>query len=132
MTMTRTEAFAHFGVTLRNHYSAWSGQSPDKSKVALTVWRDRLSGGVYRRDPFPESDRRKQGFKWLMEDLAWARDHCGGRLYGVWGTNESTTAQRKIKTEATSPCRFMFRLIEFDPVTGAHAAAVDHTVSVAT
>src|SRR5258708_30641527 len=82
MTWTRAGAFAQVGVRLRNNQWSWSGRSEDGQTVAITVWTDKVKreddSFVYRQIAYTEAERGRPGFRELIENLRWARDHCGG------------------------------------------------------
>src|SRR5260370_33784872 len=82
MTWTRAGAFAQVGVRLRNNQWSWSGRSEDGQTVAITVWTDKVKreddSFVYRQIVYTEAERGRPGFRELIENLRWARDHCGG------------------------------------------------------
>src|SRR5260370_29362114 len=82
MTWTRAGGLAQVGVRLRNNQWSWSGRSEDGQTVAITVWTDKVKreddSFVYRQIAYTEAERGRPGFRELIENLRWARDHCGG------------------------------------------------------
>src|SRR5258706_8749204 len=92
MTWTRAGAFAQVGVRLRNNQWSWSGRSEDGQTVAITVWTDKVKreddSFVYRQIAYTEAERGRPGFRELIENLRWARDHCGGLVKIVMTTAE--------------------------------------------
>jgi hypothetical protein len=82
---TRKACFDFFGVAPRNQRWSWSGRSPDgePNAVAVALWQDRFleDGRVYRSKPQPDEKWfGSPGHKELIENLAWARDNCDGRV----------------------------------------------------
>src|SRR5688572_15784430 len=81
---SHTQAFAHFDTKPRNIQWSWSARSEDGKTVVVTLWQDlfsRMNGRlVYERPQAHEHVRRRPGFSELMKNLAWARDHCGGKF----------------------------------------------------
>ena len=121
-----TEAFAHFGVTPRNVQWSWSGRTGDGKTVVVTLWQDQfeIQNGrfVYERPPSPpdEPDTRL-GFLELMENLAWARDHCDGRFKVIAAVARDKTARPRSMKECT-PTKMVMRLTHLDLDAGSFAA----------
>jgi hypothetical protein len=125
MKWTVRTAFAHFGTTPRNEQWAWSAKNADGSVVALNVWEDKLSHGVYRQEPYSEKSRRTAGFSDLVKNLTLAQDKCGGILHMVLCKAEDTRASPRAVADRRPLDKIVLRLTEFDPVTGAHTAVVE-------
>src|SRR4051812_830649 len=83
---TRKACFDFFGVAPRNPRWSWSGRSREGEPkvVAVTLWQDRFleDGRVYRSATPRPNDKwfGSAGHKKFVENLAWARDNCGGRV----------------------------------------------------
>jgi hypothetical protein len=122
---THTEAFAHFGATPRNVQWSWSGKSADGKTVVLTLWQDRITrknGRVlYESGSLPDQVRRRPGFSELMENLAWARDHCGGCFRVIIARAKDRHADPR-SIEECFPVKWAMKLIEFDPIAGTFTA----------
>jgi hypothetical protein len=128
--MTRQDAFRYFGVTLRNGRNAWSGRNEERKKVAVTVWPNYFDESgkepTYRfaaRTPLGEY---RNGRKWLIEDLQYARDHCDGYLHVVWcEAKDSTVRPWQIDRKKTKPHQWMLlKLEDLDAVTAEFTAKV--------
>lgn len=122
---THKEAFAHFGATPRNPRWSWSARSSDDRTVVLTLWDDKfklIQGGLlYRWTGLPEDARRKPAHRELMDNLGWARDHCGGRFKVIVATARNEQADpRSIKQ--CYPVNWSMRLIKFNPIAGTFTA----------
>src|SRR5258708_15692292 len=127
MTWTRAGAFAQVGVRLRNNQWSWSGRSEDGQTVAITVWTDKVKreddSFVYRQIAYTEAERGRPGFRELIENLRWARDHCGGFVKIVMTTAEDDKANPRAGERCYSVAaqqRFQFGFVGFG--TGDHVA----------
>lgn len=94
----------------------------------VTFWQDEFSRRddrlVYARSA-PEPDvRRRPGFGELMENLAWARDHCDGRFRVIIAKAKDVEASPRSIAECF-PSKMLMHLIEFDPETGAFLAQAE-------
>lgn len=125
---THSEAFAHFGTTPRNVQWSWSARNEESGTVVVTFWQDEFS----RRDnrlmyarPAAEPDlRRRPGFKELMENLAWARDHCAGQLKVIVAKAKDVNANPRSIRECF-PSKMLMRLVELDTSSGAFLAETE-------
>src|SRR2546426_4518287 len=127
MTWTRAGAFAQVGVRLRNNQWSWSGRSEDGQTVAITVWTDKVNreddSFVYRQIAYTEAERGRPGFRELIENLRWARDHCGGFVKIVMTTAKDDKANPR-EGERCYPVTHQRRLQvgDVDYETRAHVA----------
>ncbi|SEP50735.1 hypothetical protein SAMN02990966_07748 [Rhodospirillales bacterium URHD0017] len=101
---TRQACFQHFDALCRNPRWSWSARSADGKTVVMTMWEDEivwkgrtatyqsLSRNVTRK-------RKRPGETERLENLKWARDHCGGlvRVVMMTATNKDPYS-RKIAT----------------------------------
>jgi len=71
--VTFTEAFAHFGIKLKNPQGHWSGRNGNT--VVVTMWADFLRNREYRRPALGERDRRRPGFYGLVKDVTYALEN---------------------------------------------------------
>jgi hypothetical protein len=122
----REEAFASFGVRLRNPQWSWSARSQDGNTVVATFWQD-----FFERDPdrrvqmyrFPAlsaEQRKRHGFPELIENLTWARDHCGGQVRAVISRAKDPNADPREAVSTWPRADIIMQLVDFDPETGAH------------
>ena len=127
---SKTDAFASFGVRLRNPQWSWSGQSDDHRTVAVVLWQDGVKGrnGQLTYADFGEPDaewRQRLGAKARIEDLILCRDELDGRFRAVIAVAVDRDADpRQIKTCHPQPSAW-WRLDEFNPVTGEFSAHVE-------
>ena len=125
----QVEAYRHFGITLRNDRWSWSGKTRDGTCVVLTLWKDEID--YSSRPPKiscfgnPRLVKRKDrpGNRERIENLKWARDHCGGRFGVVIATAVDREAQPRRISEAY-PTRLLMRIIDFNEDTGEFSAEV--------
>jgi len=126
---THTEAFAHFGTTPRNVQWSWSARSDDGQTVVATFWQDQFSRKdgrlLYERPASRETGRRRPGFNELMENLAWARDHCAGRFKVIIAKAKDVKADPR-SIEECFPSKMVMKLVEFDETTGAFVAEAEN------
>jgi hypothetical protein len=127
MTWTRAGAFAQVGVRLRNNQWSWSGRSEDGQAVAITVWTDKVKreddSFVYRQIAYTEAERGRPGFRELIENLRWARDHCGGLVKIVMTTAKDDKANpREVERCYPVTDQRRLQLVDVDYETGAHVA----------
>lgn len=126
---THTAAFGHFGATPRNVQWSWSAKSADGKTVVVTLWQDlfekRDGRVVYSwvgqdlRDP----DTRL-GFHEMLENIAWARDHCDGLFKVIIAIAKDPRAEPRSIKECF-PSKMVMRLTSFDTETGAFVAKAE-------
>jgi hypothetical protein len=125
---SHTDAFAHFGTTPRNVQWSWSARSEDGQTVVVTFWQDQFSRRgdrlIYTRPAAEPNLRRRAGFGELMENLAWARDHCDGRFKVIIAKAKDLDADPRSIAECF-PSKMVMRLLEFDVDTGAFLAEAE-------
>jgi hypothetical protein len=123
----RQEAFAAFGTTLRNDQWSWSARSADGGTVVITAWQDRFyrehGRQMYGFPALSSAERARPGFRELIENLTWAREHCGGRVRAVISRAKDPNADPR-KIESSWPARFVMLLRDLDTETGAHTCEV--------
>jgi hypothetical protein len=128
---THTEAFSHFGTTPRNVQWSWSARSDDGQTVVVTFWQDLFSRKdgrlLYERSAPQQHLRRRPGFNELMENLAWARDHCGGRFKVIVAKAKDVKADPR-SIEECFPTKMTMKLVEFDAATGAFVAEAEGSI----
>jgi len=120
-------AYAHFGITLKNERWSWSGRTPDGSKVVLSIWRDEID---YKSRP-PKCDYfghsrlsiwiDKPGNRERIDNLIWARDHCGGLFGVVIASAVNPNAEPRKIAEAYST-NLTMRLLDLDERTAEFIA----------
>lgn len=127
--MTHTAAFAAFGTTPRNVQWSWSARTPDGTTVVVTLWQDlfkRRDGRLtYARPGFdPSNPDTRPGFRELMENLAWARDHCGGRFKVIMAIAKDPSAEPRSISECF-PTKMTMKLTHLDTTAGAFVAEAE-------
>ena len=102
-----TECFQAFGTEPTNFRWSWSARNAATSTVVVTLWQDafgRRKDGrfIYAR---PATDRawlqERPGFDEMMENLAWARDNCDGRVRVII----AIAKDRNVEPRETDPAR---------------------------
>ncbi len=125
---THTEAFASFGTKPRNVQWSWSARNEDDKTVVVTLWQDEFSrkdGRVlYDRPPLPEHVRQRPGCAELMENFAWARDHCNGLFKVIIAIAKDKDADPRSIQECF-PSKMVMKILDFDPETGAFLAEAE-------
>lgn len=125
---THTAAFSHFGAIPRNIQWSWSARSDDGQTVVVTLWKDRIirrDGRVLYEWAVSSADiRRRPGFGELMDNLAWARDHCDGRFKVIIAIAKDERADPR-SIEECYPVKMVMKLTEFDLATGAFLAEAE-------
>jgi hypothetical protein len=125
---THTGAFKHFGTKPKNVRWSWSARSTDGKSVVATFWQDRFEkrGGrlVYDRLAAPLDVSSRPGFSELMENLAWARDRCDGRLNVIIAIAKDTNAEPRSIRECF-PSGMVMRLRSLDTNSGAFVAEAE-------
>ena len=128
MKHTHTSAFAHFGTVPRNVQWSWSARNEEAKIVVVTLWQDefqRKDGRViYSRDSTDDQVKSRNGFPELMENLAWARDHCEGRLKVIVAIAKDISASPRSIKECF-PSEMEMRVTDLDLVTGAFTAVAE-------
>jgi hypothetical protein len=119
---THSECFEFFGVVPRNTRWSWSGRSFDGKDVAVTLWQDRFEekGRIYRswKSDQPGEWRSRPGFVELIENLAHARDHLGGKVHVILATAKDKAARpRSIERSFPQP-NLKMRVVELDELEG--------------
>jgi hypothetical protein len=124
----REDAFAAFGTKLRNVQWSWSARSQDGSKVVATFWQDRFyRDGQRQMYAFPAlsaDERSRPGFRELVENLTWARDHCGGQVRAVISRAKDPNADPRKIINSRARHDIILQLVAFDQETGAHTCEV--------
>jgi len=125
---THTAAFKYFGTTPRNIQWSWSARNEESSTVVATFWQDEFHRNegrlVYTWPEQDEDIRGRPGFSEMMENLAWARDHCEGRFRVIIAKAEDVHANPRTILECF-PSEVVMRLTKFDPVSGAFVAEAE-------
>ena len=126
---TLREAFAYFdGAKARNQRWSWSARSPDSRTVVLTLWEHDIQdcGTTSRVDMFGQAQRRqwpnRLGNKERIENLAHARDHCGGLFRVVTIVAKDRSAPKRRIAKCWPEPELVMKLIELDDTTGEFRA----------
>ena len=114
---TFTQAFAEFGIKLKNPQGVWSAR--DGNKVVITMWADRIHDRVYR---FSIADRRKEeerkpGWRGLVKDVKYALAHCNGEVNTIMIHAQSAVAKRKVVAD-TRALKNKWKMTHFDETAG--------------
>lgn len=119
-------AYAKFGVTLRNYRWSWSGRN-SAGEVVLTLWKDHFDYTTSRARYSTYGDQRlsewisRPGNAELIENLKYARDHCGGKFKVVVATAIDTSAEPREIDEAY-PSKIVMQLVDLNENTGEFRA----------
>jgi hypothetical protein len=123
----KVEAFAHYGVVLKNDVWSWSGVAPN-GEVVLSLWKDQFN---YRSKPISWSNENDPSFsEWKdslgnierIENLKIARNKAGGRFrVVVISAIDMEEYPRSIKDAYPRPNMIM-KLTNFDETTGKFGA----------
>ncbi|MGP9821937.1 hypothetical protein ACTZWW_18110 [Salinarimonas sp. NSM] len=124
--MSRRNAFAAFGTRARNDRWSWSARSDDGRTVVVVLWQDYFTSEagrrVYERPGFdPKYVDARLGFRELMDNLAWARDHCDGRFHVVVAIAKDCKAEPRSIQECFAS-KLVMELTHLDAATGAFRA----------
>jgi len=127
----RVQAFADYGVRLRNDQSSWSGRTAD-GEVVASLWIDHFN---YRTRPAsystfndPDFDKWKDrpGVRELIADLVHARDNWAGRFHVVIVSAVDTNAEPRttIPGESYAQPKMIMQLTGLNEVTGEFSAYI--------
>jgi len=124
------EAFAYYGAKCRNPLWSWSARNEEGKTVVVALWEDRF---VYdpppaRYDAFGGSVDKwvdRLGKAELVENLIWARDHCGGHFRAVIVLAAEAKAGPRTAIQRYPQPNMLLRLIDLDETTGEFRALVE-------
>jgi hypothetical protein len=120
--ITHTEAFQTYGVKPRNANWSWSGRSADGKTVVVTLWKDEFRGPAGRM-VYSRPDRGDwfdgPGFRYIMEDLLWARDNCKGIVRVIVANPKDEKGQTRRIADCYPQEKLVMRVTQVDPATGA-------------
>ena len=125
----KVQAFAHFGVILKNDQWSWSGRTSDGTVVVLTIWEDQINNKTKPRsyslfgDPNLSDWIDRLGNRERIENLKWARDHCDGKFSVIIAKAKDTTARTREIAEAYHT-KMTMRLTDLNEETGEFSAEV--------
>ena len=119
---TRTDAFASYGTVLKNVLWSLSGRSADEKTVAVSIWQEELTGGagalVYDRPSWGDW-YDGPGRRLLFEDLALARDNCGGIVRIVLSIRKEGDREPVQVSGCHAAPDLVMRVTHTDPKKGA-------------
>lgn len=123
---TLSASFRSFGAESTNPRWSWSARSADGKTVVLTLWRDlvRVQGKSASYDTFGrglEQWTDRPGNRERLENLKWARDHCGGLFRVVITVAKDANAHPREIAECY-PHDMLMRLVDLDEATGEFRA----------
>jgi hypothetical protein len=125
---TRTEAFRHFGVTLKNTRWSWSGRTPDGKTVVLALWSDRFRPKTL---PLQYEDHRatpnqtwidRPGNRERLDNLIWARDRCNGLFQVVMVRPKDRDSDPREVDESWPRDNVVMRIVNLNEHTGEFSA----------
>jgi hypothetical protein len=119
---TRKDAFSSYGVSLRNVNWSLSGRSKDDQTVAVSIWEKELTGAPGERileRPSWGDWYSGPGRRYFFEDLAWARDNCGGIVRIVLSIRKPGDSEPVQVAESYADHNLVMRVTHMDPETGA-------------
>jgi hypothetical protein len=116
------ETFASLCGEGGRYQNSWSARSPDGRTVAVTVWRRDIVGdevnmfGKMKRQP-PNAAGRER-----IENLLWAKDHCGDlfRVVVIEARDPEATVKKIKQVVGVDP--LPWRLVTINPDTGEYIA----------
>jgi hypothetical protein len=117
-------AFKKAGVTAKNPRWSWSARSADGKVVVITLWKDLID---YKTRPISYSSFAREnlsiwtnrpGNRERLENLRWARDHCGGLFRVVITTAKDINAEPREIQDAYYQPRMVMKLVDLNEVTG--------------
>ncbi len=127
----KVNAFARFGVSLKNVRSSWSGVSPEGETVVLALWKHLIN---YRTTPISYDVFNLSNFdEWKDRDgnqersrhLRWALDHCGGKFRVVIATAKDQGASIHDDADYHAHQRLLMQITDeadFNEATGEFRA----------
>jgi hypothetical protein len=120
-------AFRKAGVRARNTRQSWSAKSDNGNTIVMTLWKDLLdysstpiSYSSYHRDNPLWKDR--WGNRERLENLRWARDHCGGVFRVIITTAKDTDVEPREVADAFYHERMIMKIKDLDEETGEFSA----------
>lgn len=121
------ECFGYFGASGANPRWSWSARSADGSTVVITLWKDRISfrdGVVTYEDVKIDTEawRDRPGNRERIENLKWARDHCGGFFKTVITIAVDEKSQPRQIRECFPKPEYNMRLLSLNETTGEFLA----------
>ena len=125
---THSEAFAAFGTKPRNVRWSWSARNEEKKIVVATLWHDqfkRRNGRiVYEGEGRLPAEKKRPGLTEWVENLAWAEDHCAGRLSVIIAVAKDQHANPRAILDCV-PTMLVMRLVRLNRTTGRFLAEAE-------
>jgi len=126
---TKTDAFAHFGVTLDNVQWSWSGVSADRDTVAVVLWQDGVKGRngalVYLDNEELDAEWRDRiGNKYRIKHLRHAMDHLDGKFRAIIAKALDVNADPRKIAKCFPQEDVFWKIDSLDNITGAFTAHV--------
>ena len=121
------EAFRAFGAEGKNSRWSWSARTTD-GRVVMTFWKDQLN---YSSNPISYSNygsptlgqwKEKLGNRERIENLQYARDHCGGLMQVVIIEAVDPNAQPREIARSFPHRRLIMKLVDLNDETGEFRA----------
>lgn len=127
---SHTAALEYFGTKPRNVQWSWSARSHDGQTVVATLWQDRFrrrDGRLTYESQFdPDGPRdTRPGFHELMDNLAWARDHCDSRFRVIVAKAKDINSNPRSIEECFPHEKLTMRLKRLDLATGNFVAEAE-------
>jgi hypothetical protein len=118
---TKKECFAHYGTKPRNLRWSWSARSEDGKTVVVAFWQDRFTeGGRVYQSASHSGDEQwfgSAGHNELMNNLKWARNHCGGLLRTIVVVAKDMKAEPRETLECFPRDNLIMKITHLDEVT---------------
>jgi len=122
---TRQACFEHFGADCKNPRWSWSARSADGSTVVITMWEDEITEDgttvVYQSRRRPRM-RKRPGETERLENLIWARNHCGGLFRVVRMTAQDVRANPRSIASCYPDDGLVMRITELNEARGTFRA----------
>jgi hypothetical protein len=129
-----TQSFGRFGVVRKNPRWSWSGRNADTQTVVLALWGDQFDWKAkpiaYEKpadDPTIKLWSHRHGNRERIENLCWAREHCGGRFRVVMLTAKDKNASPREIADCFPKDGWWMQITYIDEDTGAFRAELVET-----
>ncbi len=124
---SKTEAFAHFGVSLDNVRWSWSGISDDEQTVVILLWQDGVRGNPPRYADEEDLDaewRTRLGHHARVRHLKHCVEKLDGNFRAVIARAENVTADPRKIASCFPHQKAVWKIDSFDETSGAFTAHV--------
>lgn len=121
---THTAAFELFGVKPKNTGWSWSGRNEQTNTVVHTLWEESFKEGgntlLYERTHARVNSigRRHPAYNELIENMNYARQHCGGEFKVIVARAEDKRVSPRAIKECWPVAQLRMKIRTFDASTG--------------